>query len=265
MDQTPELNPERQNYYQGLIGVLRWICELGRLDILVPVSMLSRYLVAAREGHLEQLFHIFAYLKQYDTSTMVFDDTEPWFDERRFKTCEWTEYYPDATESLPPAMPKPRGRSVVMTCFVDANHGGCKATGRSHSGIIIFVNRAPILWFSKRQNTVEFSTFGSEFVALRIAVEMIEGLRYKLRMMGVEIDGPCTVLCDNRAVYLNSAHPESMLKKKHAAINYHRFREAVAADIIRLAWEDTKTNIADFLTKCLLGPALRINAGRVLW
>jgi hypothetical protein len=265
LDQTPELNPERQNYYQGLIGVLRWICELGRLDILVPVSMLSRYLVAAREGHLEQLFHIFAYLKQYDTSTMVFDDTEPWFDERRFKACEWAEYYPDATESLPPSMPKPRGRSVVMTCFVDADHGGCKATGRSHSGIIIFVNRAPILWFSKRQNTVESSTFGSEFVALRIAVEMIEGLRYKLRMMGVEIDGPCTVLCDNRAVYLNSAHPESMLKKKHAAINYHRVREAVAADIIRLAWEDTKTNIADFLTKCLLGPALRINAGRVLW
>jgi hypothetical protein len=115
-----------------------------------------------------------------------------------------------------------------MICFVDADHGGCKATGRSHSGIIIFVYRAPILWFSTQQNTVEeSSTFGSEFVALRIAVEMIAGLRYKLRMMGVEIDGPCPVLCDNRAIYLNSAHPASMLKKKHAAINYHRVREAV--------------------------------------
>ena len=191
------MNPERQNYYQGLIGVLRWICEFGRLDILVPVSMLSRYLVAAKEGHLEQLFHIFAYLKQYYASTMVFDDTEPWFDERLFKTCEWTEYYLDAAESMPPAMPKPCGRLVVMTCFVDADHGGCKkVTGRSHSGIIIFVKRAPILWFSKRQNTVESSTFGSEFVALRIAVEMIDGLRYKLRLLCVGIDdGPCTVLC----------------------------------------------------------------------
>jgi hypothetical protein len=57
-----------------------------------------------------------------------------------------------------------------------------------------------------------------------------------------------------------------MLKKKHAAINYHCIREAVAAGIIQLAWEDTKTNhIADFLTECLLGPALRICAGRVLW
>jgi hypothetical protein len=82
---------------------------------------------------------------------------------------------------------------------------------------------------------VESSTFGSEFVAMRIAIEMIEGLRYKLRMMGTPIDGPCNVFCDNNAVVINSRSPESMLKKKHAAINYHRTREAVAAGVIRIA------------------------------
>jgi hypothetical protein len=265
LDQTTELNVERQNYYQGLIGVLRWICELGGLDILMPVSMMSRYLVSARSGHLEQLFHIFAYLKRYDASTLVFDDTEPSFDARRFKECDWAEYYPGAKEALPREMPTPRGRPVVMTCFVDADHAGCRVTRRSHTGIIIFVNRSPILWFSKRQNTVESSTFGSEFVALRIAIEMIEGLRYKLRMMGVEIVGPCNVFCDNNAVVLNAGQPESMLKKKHAAINYHRAREAIAAGVIRIAKEDTATNIADILTKCLAGPALREHAGRILW
>jgi hypothetical protein len=61
--QTVELNAEKQNSFQGLIGVLCWICELGRLDILMPVSMLSRYLVAARSEHLDQLFHIFAYFE----------------------------------------------------------------------------------------------------------------------------------------------------------------------------------------------------------
>jgi hypothetical protein len=125
-DQSPELNPERLNYYQGLIGVLRWICELGRLDILMPISMMSRYLVAARGGHLEQLFHVFAYLKRYDASTMVFDDTEPDFDERRFKTCDWSEYYPDAKEAIPSDMPRPCGRAVIMSCFVDADHAGCR-------------------------------------------------------------------------------------------------------------------------------------------
>jgi hypothetical protein len=91
---------------------------------------------------------------------------------------------------------------------------------------------------------------------MRIAIEMIEGLRYKLRMMGVEIHGPCNLFCDNNAVVSNSSVPESMLKKKHAAINYHRAREAIAAGVIRVAKEDTATNIADLLTKCLPGPSL---------
>ena len=59
------------------------------------------------------------------------------------------------------------------SCFVDADHAGCQVTRRSHTVVLIFVNRAPILWYSKRQNTVESSSFGSEFVAMRIAIEMI--------------------------------------------------------------------------------------------
>jgi hypothetical protein len=90
------LDAQRLNYYQGLVGVLRWICELGRVGILMPVSLMSRYLVSAREGHLQQLFHVLAYLKQYDRLTMVFDDTEPSYDPRRFATQGWLEYYPDA-------------------------------------------------------------------------------------------------------------------------------------------------------------------------
>ena len=111
---------------------------------------------------------------------MVFDDTEPEFDDRRIKECDWSEYYPDAVEAMPRDMPKPRGKAVMCSCFVDADHAGCQVTRRSHTGVLILVNRAPILWYSKRQNTVESSTFGSGFVAMRIAIEMIEGLRHKL-------------------------------------------------------------------------------------
>ena len=50
-------------------------------------------------------------------------------------------------------------------------------TKQSHTVVLIFINKAPILWFSKHQNTLETSIFGSEFVALRIAVELVEGLR----------------------------------------------------------------------------------------
>jgi hypothetical protein len=265
VDTTGELDDKRANYFQGLIGILRWMCELGRVDILVPVAMLSRYLAAPREGHLTQVFHVFAYLKKYNRSTLVFDDSEPLFDDARFKKCEWSEFYPGACEPVPPKAPELRGRSLSMSCFVDADHAGCRVSRRSHTGVLIYINRAPIIWFSKRQNTVESSTFGSEFVAMKQAVELVEGLRYKLRMMGVEVDGPTNLFCDNEAVVLNTTRPESTLKKKHNAIAYHRAREAQAAGIVRIAKEDGETNLADLFTKLLPGPRLRELVGKVLW
>ena len=87
-------------------------------------------------------------------------------------------------------MPEPRGKPIQINCFVDADHAGNKVTRQSHTGIIIYGNMAPIYWFSNRQNTVESSTFASELVSLRIATEIVIGLRYKLRMFGVPLDGP---------------------------------------------------------------------------
>ncbi len=112
---------------------------------------------------------------------------------------------------------------------------------------------------------METSTFGSEFVALKIAVELIEGLRYKLRMMGVPLDGPTSVFCDNAAVVINTTALESTLKKKHNAIAYHRVREANAAGIIRISKIDVTYTLADILTKLLPGPRLRDLSWRRLW
>jgi len=265
VDSSPELDASRANYFQGLIGVLRWIVELGRIDILVPISMLSRYLALPREGHLEQVLHIFAYLKTYNRSSLVFDDTTPYFDEKRFSQPDWSGFYPDAADMLPPNMPEARGKPVTTTCFVDADHAGCQATRRSHTGVLMFVQRAPILWYSKRQNTVESSTFGSEFVAMKTAIELTEGLRYKLRMMGVPLDGETNVFCDNESVFKSATIPSTTLKKKHNAIAYHRTREAQAAGIIRIAWEESKSNLADVLTKLLPRPQLHELCSRILW
>ena len=112
------------------------------------------------------------------------------------------DLYPDAVEEIPPNAPEPRGQEVQINVFVDADHAGNVVTRWSHSGILIFLNMAPISWFSKKQNTVELSTFSSEFVALRIATELIILLRYKLSMFSVPINGPANVFCDNEAVYM---------------------------------------------------------------
>ena len=56
------------------------------------------------------------------------------------------------------------------------------------------------MWFRKRQNSVETSTFGSEFTALKQVAEMMKSLRYKLRMFVLPIEGPTDMFFDNEAV-----------------------------------------------------------------
>ena len=125
VDGTNLLGARQANYFQGLIGVLRWICKLGQIDILHDVAVLLRFLMAPREGHLEQCLHIFAFLKKYSHLKIVFDNGIPTFDEEHFQQCDWEEFYPGVEEVVPPKAPKAWGRPLMMTCFVDANHAGC--------------------------------------------------------------------------------------------------------------------------------------------
>jgi hypothetical protein len=92
---------------------------------------------------------------------------------------------------------------------------------------------------------------GSEFVALRIATELIKALRYKLRMFGIPIQGLANVLVDNETVMKNASIPSSTLQKKHNAICYHYVREAVAAKVMCIAHIPTDENLADMFTKVL--------------
>jgi hypothetical protein len=254
LDVSAELDPERANYYMSLIGILRWSVEIGRMDITCEVSMMSSHMALPREGHLTQLFHMFAYLKRRHNTRMVFDPSYPFVDEERFKAgLDWTVLYGDVQEAIPPNAPRPRGKEVVIRHYVDADHAGERLTRRSRTGYLTFLNMAPTNWFSKRQNSVETSTFGSEFTAMKVVTEANRGLRYKLRMLGVPINESSYVFCDNNSVVCNTTAPESTLKKKSNAIAYHCVREAVAMKEILITYEPTDTNLSDLMTKALPG------------
>ena len=197
---------------------------------------------------------IFAFLKKKPKLTLYFDPSLTNLDPNAFQgdnTETFQEQYRGAKDEPPPMMPKPRGRGVNITAFVDASHAANKVTRRSHTGFLIFLNRAPIIWYSKRQNTVESSTFSSEFIAMKACVEHITALRYKLRMFGIPIEGPVNILCDNESVVKNSSKLESTLNKKHSSVAYHLVRWNVAAGIIIVIWIPTNENLADAFTKRL--------------
>ena len=88
-------------------------------------------------------------------------------------------------------------------------------------------------------------------MAMKSCVSAIEGLRFKLRMFGVPVEGPSHLYCDNQGVVNNSSKVESTLDKKHNSVAYHYVRNTVAASIITVAWIKSTDNLADALTKRL--------------
>jgi len=256
-DVTEELGDEDASYYQSLIGVLRWINEIGRIDITCEISMMSSMVACPREGHLAQLYHMFSYFKKHHNARIVMDPTYPSIDENDFELQDWVSFYGSLTEELPKNMPESLGAEMFIVVYVDADHATDKVTRKSRTGFIVLLNGAPIYWYSKKQAGIETSSYGSEFVAMRTCCEYLKGLRYRLRMMGIPVNHPCFVYGDNKSVLVNCSKPDSLLKKKAHGISYHYVREGVAKNEWRLAYCNTEDNFADPMTKNLPAGANR--------
>ena len=84
--------------------------------------------------------------------------------------------------------------------------GDC-ITCLSHTGVIFFIKLAPMFCYSKGQATIESSTFGSEVVVTRTCLKLVNKNRYKLKIMGVPVDGPLVFLGDNMSAVNGASIP----------------------------------------------------------
>ena len=251
LDDTPELGAEMISHYQSLVGTLHWMVKLGRVDMIVEVSMLASHMAMPREGHLFAAYHVFAYIKKHHNSRLVFDPSYPDIDKSNFMEHDWKEFYGNVQEAVPPNAPPALGKDVDLRMYVDSDHAGDKSNRRSRTGFFIYLNSALVMWMSKKQSTIETSVFGAEFVAMKVGIETLRGLRYKLRMMGIAISGPTYIYGDNMSVIHNTQRPESTLKKKSNAICYHAVRESVAMGESLTGHIKTTENPADLATKVM--------------
>ena len=254
LDDTPLLDPVRHSQYRSLVGSANWLVTLGRFDVAYATNTFSRFSMQPREGHLKGIIRVFGYLKRYNKGKILIDPNYP--DHSGYPTPEydnWREFYPEAEEHIPDLkdIPDPLGPMVRMTVYKDADHAHDIVTRRSVTGILLLINNTPVKYISKRQKTVETSTYGSELVAAKQAVELILEYRYKLRMMGANMEESALMLGDNKSVVLNTTMPSSVLKKKHCAVSYHKIREMIACKVLRFASIKSEVNFSDILTKPL--------------
>ena len=248
---TSELCDEHQTkQFQTLIGQLQWLISLGRFDIAVHVMALSRFRAQPRKGHLDRAKRIVGYLLFLPDGAIRFRTGEPDFSSLKDQEYDWTRtVYSGACEQTPHDIPKPLGKHVQTTHYVDANLHHDLATGKAVTAALHFLNQTPIDAYTKRQSTVETATYGSEFVAARTAVDQIIDIRTTLRYLGVPIRDKSYMFGDNKSVVTSSTIPNSTISKRYHLASYHQVREAIAAKFISFHWKDGKSNPADILSK----------------
>ncbi len=230
--------------------------ELGCVDITTKVLIMSPCLALPGEGHLKALFHMFPHLEKKHNVVQVFNPREPSINHADFSKLDWlnTVYANERgelIEDLAKELPRPFGKEFVIRMLVDSDHAGDHVTRWSRSGFLVFLNSALIYWTSKKQTTIETSSFGSKFMAMKTGTEYLRGLRYKLRAMGIPVTNPVYVYGDNKSVLCNTTAPDSQLKKKSNSVGYHHCCEGVALDEWQTCYLKTDENTSDMMTKPL--------------
>jgi hypothetical protein len=250
LDDSEFLEENETKIYQSMIGSAQWIVSIGRFDVAVHIMTLSSFRAQPRRGHLDRIKRIYAYLIKMKTAAIRFRTDMPDISDFIFADLDWSNSpYAGVTEELPSNLPAARGKPVLMTTFVDANLGHDIISGKSVTGVLHFFNKTPIDWFTKKQNTVETATFGSENSAARTAIEQIKANKLTLLMLGVPLQGIPILLGDNKSVVDSGTIPHQQLNKRHLMLSYHFVRENVAAKVIRFAHINGEHNPADILSK----------------
>ena len=137
------------DHFQSIVVVLIWIVELFRIDINAEACMFSSHPVLPREGHFQELLHVFACIKKHMNNEMVLDPSEPDIDMNSFRLQYWRYSiysFPDEEirEALPPNMSQSIVNGFPICCFLDADHAGESLTHRFRTGFIVMLKNALI-------------------------------------------------------------------------------------------------------------------------
>ena len=100
---------------------------------------------------MQELLHVFTYLKKHMNTEMVFDPSEPEIDINYFQHQDWSYLISplpgeQLKEALPPNIPKPLGHGFKIHCFLNDFHVGESLTCRSRTKFIVMFKNAPIYW-----------------------------------------------------------------------------------------------------------------------
>jgi len=236
--------------YQSLVKVLQWSIFIGQFNIVTAVMMMSFFRAQPHIAHLEHIKCICGYLYKMKDAAICIRVGKPDYSDLVEEEYDWTStVYGDVSEILPKDAPVPLGNFVMLSHYMDANLYHNMLTGRLVTGILHYLNKMPIDWYSKKQATIKTATYGSELVSACLVVDQIVDLQLTLQYLGVPICEKSYFFRDNKSVVNSSTKPHSKLHKQHNALSFHWVCEAVASHCISFMFIDGEYSPADILSK----------------
>jgi len=201
--------------YRRLIGRLIYL-TITRPDLTYAVHILSQFMQAPREDHIEAARRVLRYLKGTAGQGILLRA---------------------ATD-------------LHLVGFCDSDWRACPLSRKSLTGYFITLGGSPVSWRSKKQATVSRSSAEAEYRAMAFATSELIWIRSFLASLGV-FPAPMTLYCDSQAALHIARNPVFHERTKHIEIDCHFVREKLEAGILHLAHVGTTQQPADILTKAL--------------
>ena len=166
LDTSNILDVEHTQKYHSFVGAMQWAVSIRYIDITTAVMTLSSFHSAPHQGHLDHVKWFYSYLSKFKDAVIRIRVDEPDYSSLLEPDYDWKySVYGEGSELIPYDAPVPLGNIVTLMHYMDANLYHDMLNGRSVTGILHFLNKTPIDWYSKKQSTVETATYGSEYVA----------------------------------------------------------------------------------------------------
>tara|TARA_R110002050_G_C8950037_1_gene513235 strand:- start:112 stop:3054 length:2943 start_codon:yes stop_codon:yes gene_type:complete len=226
---SPKLErPQQVKFYQEIIGSLNYLCHASRPDIMIAVNILSRFLQAPREMHLQAALRIIKYL-----------NAVPNFSIR----------YAELPNNL-----------FLLCAFCDASFAATPyEDGRSTTGILIYFNGSLIFWRSTRQSIISLSAMEAELQAIAQTVTELQWIRNVLHELSFSVTS-VTIFTDSEPAMKYLYQQAHVLKPRtrHLALRYHFVRKEIQEGSVVIKYIPSKKQRADMLTKPLARPQFEI-------
>jgi hypothetical protein len=207
--------------YRNMVGSLMYAMTGTRFDIAFAISIVSKFLANPKKIHCNLVRHIFKYLK-----------------------------------GNPELYIRYRPGKVLLECYADAAYAN-HLEYRSTLGHCITINGVIVDWSSKSQKGVPAqSSSEAEYMSAASAANNVIWFREFLNELGFKQE-TTTIYEDNEACIKLSKNPQNHSRTKHIQVRYHVIRQYVDDKAIQLVYVQTRSQLADSLTKSLSGTSIR--------